>query len=154
MENKSLSQQICEVCGIKPKYKYKRIPCEFFEGVVYVCKLKSSSDDEVICGDPSNCDDYTPSISHRYRHEEKPFYPDFENNNNNFVKLGELKIKTTKKSHTLFEILSLECNFTNKKDFLEFLVNHINDKKYYSGSYIFTFRDKIKQAIKNNQWEV
>ena len=112
MTNKTLSQQICEICGIQPE------------------------------------------IIEDYDSNEYEIYPDFENNNNNFVKLGKLKIKTTKKSHTLFEMLSLECNFTNKKDFLEFLVNHINDKKYYSGSYIFTIRDKIKQAIKNNQWEV
>lgn len=112
MTNKSLSQQLCEACGIEPQ------------------------------------------IIQDYDSNEYEIYPDFCTNNDNFVKLGELKIKTTKKYHTLFEMLSLECNFTNKKDFLEFLVNHINDKKYYSGSYIFTFRDIIKKSIKNEQWEV
>ena len=144
MTNKSLSQQLCEACGIEP---IKLYGCEFknlrVNGIEWGVDVCPAAEDESI-----KCEDCEHSKVADF------LYPDFCTNNNNFVKLGELKIKTTKKYHTLFEMLSLECNFTNKKDFLEFLVNHINDKKYYSGSYIFTFRDIIKKSIKNEQWEV
>lgn len=144
MTNKSLSQQICEACGIEP---IKLYGCEFknlrVNGIEWGVDVCPAAEEESI-----RCEHCEHSKVASF------LYPDFCTNNNNFVKLGELKIKTTKKYHTLFEMLSLECNFTNKKDFLEFLVNHINDKKYYSGSYIFTFRDIIKKSIKNEQWEV
>lgn len=146
MTNKTLSQRLCEVCGIKPYYgiyvnfgdldnNYKLVTNKRKYRLIADCRYIVDNEDEL-------------------KNLEPKYLPDFENNNDNFVKLGELKIKTTKKYHTLFEMLSLECNFANKKDFLDFLVDHINDKKYYSGSYIFTFRDIIKKSIKNEQWEV
>ena len=146
MTNKTLSQRLCEVCGFKPYYgiyvnfgdldnNYKLVTNKRKYRLIADCRYIVDNEDEL-------------------KNLEPKYLPDFENNNDNFVKLGELKIKTTKKYHTLFEMLSLECNFVNKKDFLDFLVDHINDKKYYSGSYIFTFRDIIKKSIKNEQWEV
>lgn len=85
MTNKSLSQQLCEVCGIEPKYKCKNVPCLNFMADSGICTLK---DGFTKCN-PEICeDDYTPDTNHRNWKEADAVYPDFENNN--FSKLFKL----------------------------------------------------------------
>lgn len=107
MTNKSLSEQICEVCGIKP---------------------------EII-------EDYD---SNQYE-----IYPDFENNNNNFVKLLELRILT---GCTLWGFLSLKGVYMPQKETVLKIIYLIlsNKIKFLDDN----SREQIKQAIKNEQWEV
>ena len=111
MTNKSLSQRLCEACGIEPE------------------------------------------IIEDYDSNEYEFYPDFENNNNNFVKLMELEIPyKNNKTITLFNISEyyvVQYMPRNKIDFLicllTFLTNSDNNKSKMA---------KIKAIIKQTDWEV
>lgn len=107
MTNKTLSEQICETCGIEPK------------------------------------------IIQDYELNDIELYPDFENNNNNFVKLLELKILT---GCTLWGFLSLKGVYMSKKEtvlktiylILSNKIKFLDDKS----------REQIKQAIRQADWEV
>ena len=76
-------------------------------------------------------------------------YPDFENNNNNFVKLLELKILT---GCTLWGFLSLKGVYMSKKEtvlktmylILSNKIKFLDDKS----------REQIKEAIRQEKWEV
>lgn len=128
MTEKSLSEKICEACGIKPEYNY---------------------------------------IGHYPETDEKgiilpPKLPDFENNNNNFVKL--LNIIYT-------------CGINQKYDYQLATLSFEEDWCYYSEEYPNTFQHRylevllyllsknydswdnkfqkiIKQAIREAKWEV
>lgn len=103
MENKSLSEQIFEACGV----------------------------DTNIYG-----------------------YPDFENNNNNFVELLELPLSYEdidgEVVSTIFSMTSycLKFNCKTKVEFLTQLLNYLqNNKTPY-------LEKQIKQAIRQAEWEV
>lgn len=106
MTNKSLSQQICEVCGIDPQ------------------------------------------IIEDYELNDIELYPDFENNNNNFINLLELFHKNN------FYINDISINCVIEKEtfviyFLKYLIKVLTDETISE-----KVKDVLKQAIKNNQWEV
>lgn len=106
MTNKTLSQQLCEVCGIEPE----------------------------IIGE-INGDVYKA-------------YPDFENNNNNFVELFELSLpKICGVKFTISQLLceSIEFKFSDKRTFLVQLLEFINICK--------NFGRFIKKAIRETNWE-
>lgn len=73
-------------------------------------------------------------------------YPDFENNNNNFCKLFELRLG--KSDATIAGELNYYNHFyTDKKMFLETLYTFIYDEK---DSWI---KNLYKDSIKNADWE-
>ena len=111
MTDKSLSEQICEVCGIKPE------------------------------------------IIEDYDNNQYELYPDFENNNDNFIKLMELEIPhKNNKTITLFNISEYYVTQyipRTKIDYLicllTFLIDSDNNKSKMS---------KIKEIIRQATWEV
>ena len=121
MTNKSLSQQICEVCGIEPQ------------------------------------------IIEDYELNDIELYPDFENNNNNFVKLlnthTDYFIKENNKipSKPIWWIINKDAQIHNQLSpysieicLIRLLLILKNENNEYTEEEI----KKIKQAIKNEQWEV
>ena len=116
---KNLSQQLCELCGIKPE------------------------------------------IIEDYDSNEYEIYPDFENNNNNFVKLLEIVSKKTSVSfchngtyygcsiHYFFDHIFEAVEGTLQHNFLNTLL--VQDLRNPCKPKLL---EQIKQAIKNEQWEV
>lgn len=138
MTNKSLSQQLCEACGIKKK----RVPD-------FTCnKCKYLIDNECKRGD-NPCNHY------------KYVYPDFENNNNNFVKLLEIVSKKSSVSfchngtyygcsiHYFFKDIFEAVEGTLQHNFLNTLL--VQDLRNPCKPKLL---EQIKQAIKNEQWKV
>ena len=119
MRNKSLSQQICEVCGIKP------------------------------------------GIIQDYELNDIEIYPDFENNTNNFMKLLEIVSKKASVSfchngsyygcsiHYFFKDIFEAVEGTLQHNFLNTLL--VQDLRNLCKPKLL---EQIKQAIKNEQWEV
>lgn len=106
MTDRSLSEQICEICRIKPE------------------------------------------IIQDYELNDIEIYPDFENNNNDFVKLFELSFSTKSGvKFTISQVLceSIEFKFSDKRTFLIQLLNFVNVCES-SGR-------RIKQAIRKADWE-
>lgn len=103
MTNKSLSQQICEACGIKPE------------------------------------------IIEDYDSNEYEIYPDFENNNNNFMKLFCLpvKIESSEPTETIIHILSNRFHIFDVEDFLSALYKYLTGYNDYGA--------QIIQAIKGEE---
>jgi hypothetical protein len=102
----NLSQQLCNVCGVKPE------------------------------------------IIQDYELNDIEIYPDFEDNNNNFIKLFELSLpKICGVKFTISQLLceSVEFKFADKRTFLIQLINFINICKYF-GRY-------VKQTIRKTNWE-
>lgn len=80
----NLSKQLCEICGIKPHYKCKNVPCLNFIFDTGICNITES-----VCN-PYECkNDYEPDTTHRSWEEGQAVYPDFEQPEN-FVKLFKL----------------------------------------------------------------
>lgn len=133
MTNKSLSQQICEECGIEPKYWCSYHSC--------ICPIQDIGKFNPKCPKQSvtkECD----TRSH------EPRYPDFENNNNNFVKLLELKILT---GCTLWGFLSLKGVYMSQKEtVLKTIYLILSNKIKFLGD---KSREQIKQAIREEKWE-
>lgn len=89
-----------------------------------------------------------PEIIQDYELNDIEIYPDFENNNNNFVKLFELSLpKICGVKFTISQLLceSIEFKFFDKKSFLVQLLYFINICKNF-GWY-------IKKAIREADWE-
>ena len=106
MTEKSLSQQICEVCGIEPE------------------------------------------TIQDYELNDIEIYPDFKNNNN-FVKLLELKILT---GCTLWGFLSLKGVYMSQKETVLKTIYLIlsNKIKFLDDN----SREQIKQSIRKADWEM
>ena len=108
---KSLSEQICKLCGIKPR------------------------------------------IIQDYELNDIVIYPDFENNNNNFVRLGNIKLKYNNYITIFYIVNYLSDNtWSNKREFLINLVSILKDE--CSCSYYNNLRELIKSRIRNTIWEV
>lgn len=143
MTNKSLSQQLCEACGIEP---IKLYGCEFKNlseyGIEWGTDVRPAVEDESI-----KCEQCEHSKVADF------LYPDFENNNNNFVKLMELEIPyKNNKTITLFNISEyyvVQYMPRTKIDYLicllTFLTNSDNNKSKMT---------KVKEIIKQAVWEV
>lgn len=183
MTNKSLSQQLCEACGIEPKGKlvfekrnwdkktwlsagvgYKQfdfestpnvsvdiIPTEFYNeknGFQY----PYSRIDEIKKLYDKNGYDFI---------EFAAKFIDFENNNNNFVKLLEIVSKKSSVSfchngtyygcsiHYFFDHIFEAVEGTLQHNFLNTLL--VQDLRNPCKPKLL---EQIKQAIKNEQWEV
>lgn len=120
---KTLSEQICEECGVKP---------------LFLCKIHSETKCETV-------------------------YPDFENSNNNFVQLQEffadwgmgytcqligidpnrIEISFLWDKNTRFKTIAK----TFKTAFLQYVLQLLELEKEEG-------EEVLKQAIKNEQWEV
>lgn len=131
MTNKSLSEQICEVCGIEPKYwcSYHSCICP----IQNIGKFNPKYPKQVVT---KECE--TRSKERRY--------PNFENNNNNFVKLLNLDFSPRFKS-LLHYITSIFCSTNSTKDLL---VQILHELKFNSQSDTVK---QIKQAIRQADWE-
>lgn len=150
--SKNLSEQICEICGIKPRYKDKHTPCSYYVGVIHHCNFKND-----VCNS-LDCDNYIPDEEHLDCKDEKCYYPDFENNNNNFVKLFNLKCPyyDTEYGKTSFQIaFYVFFNYVtsseeyNVEGFLKGLIKVLKRKTDDDGC-----REQIKKAIKKENWEI
>lgn len=118
MTNKTLSEQICEVCGIKPE------------------------------------------IIQDYELNDIEIYPDFENNNNNFVKLLEIVSKKASVSfchngtyygcsiHYFFKDIFEAVEGTLQHNFLNTLL--VQDLRNPCKPKLL---EQIKQAIRQTVWE-
>ena len=127
MTKKTLSQKICEECGIKKK----RVELYNCKGCKYLINNECERGDNP-CKPPY-----------------KYIYPDFENNNNNFVKLLELKILT---GCTLWGFLSLKGVYMSQKETVLKTIYLIlsNKIKFLDDN----SREQIKQSIRKADWEV
>lgn len=173
MTNKSLSQQLCEACGIKPKYRCKNVPCLNFMADSEICRLK---DGFTKCN-PEICEnDYTPDTNHRNWKEAKPIYPDFTKSAN-FLKLEEIMLTELAK-HRLTVVKWVHYLSDNTLMYEYILITKTGHKIRFKHNEIqvdnwFVERenradclilfilwkvipicgDAIKQAIKNEQWK-
>lgn len=134
MTNKSLSQQICEVCGIKPYYgvyvnfgdldnNYKLVTNKRKYRLIADCRYIVDNEDEL-------------------KNLEPKYLPDFENNNDNKIKLLEIISKYSPALVFLHSVFPIE-------NAIKFCLNTLNDTRY-----TYYARKKLNQAIKNEQWEV
>ena len=135
---KTLSEQICEVCGVKKK----RIVLYNCEGCKYLI------DNECKRGDNPCKPPY------------KYVYPDFENNNNNFVKLLEIVSKKASVSfchngtyygcsiHYFFKDIFEAVEGTLQHSFLNTLL--VQDLRNPCKPSLL---QQIKQAINQADWE-
>lgn len=69
-------------------------------------------------------------------------YPDFENNSNNKLKLLEILSKYSMTCVYLQDMLPIE-------NAIKYCLNVLKDT-----AYTYSARNKLKQAIRNEQWEV
>lgn len=129
MTKKTLSQKICEECGIKPLYKIKH-----FNGVIEVWS-PAFNKEELRC-----------AKAQKQILEQKEVYPDFEKNNDNFVKLYELKIID---NISLAELL-FKWNIANysRETFLNNLFYITKPDSNISSN----TKEQIKQAIREADW--
>lgn len=135
MTNKTLSEQICEVCGIEALY-------HFYDESVDPILDEYLTKQEIL-------EQYVSVQTPFEDYKKYEIYPDFENNNNNFVKLLELKILT---GCTLWGFLSLKGVYMSKKEtvlktiylILSNKIKFLDDKS----------REQIKKAIRQADWEV
>lgn len=178
MTEKSLSQQLCEACGIEPKYLVKYTYFGQQENI-YETLEEAKQEKEMLKG------------------EIEEAYPDFENNNNNKFKLIDLLIENDHfitLSKDYYAIGNGDNDFVDDcyneyfevegDSFLEALHNYLirwikqstsfrkedgtmseyidtshtleREDCYYSRGFDEYLKDieRIKQAIKNEQWEV
>lgn len=151
MTNKSLSQQLCEACGIEP---IKLYGCEFKNlseyGITWGVDVCPAAEDESI-----KCEQCKHSKVADF------LYPDFENNNNNFVKLLEIVSKKSSVSfchngtyygcsiHYFYKDIFEAVEGTLQHNFLNTLL--VQDLRNPCKPKLL---EQIKQAIKNEQWEI
>lgn len=137
---KTLSEQICEECGIKPYYgvfinlgdldnNYKLVANKRKCRLIADYRYMVDNDDEL-------------------RNLKPEYLPDFFENSNNFVRLYELKLSG---NLTLAQYL-FTCNIANysKEVFLQNLISIIKGHENFDKTVI----ELIKQAIRNEQWEI
>lgn len=126
MTNKSLSEKICEACGIEPKYVVKYTYFGQQENI-YETLEEAKQEKEMLKG------------------EIEEAYPDFESNNNNFVKLLEI----------YFDCKNIKKIILNSilDDFMQDKTNNDLSIDYYYSD-LTENCEKFKQAIKNEQWEI
>lgn len=132
MTNKSLSEQICEVCSIELKYW-----CSYHDTI---CPIQDAGKFNPKCPKQAvtkECD----------ARSYKPQYIDFENNNNNFVKL--LEIIHNKIGLSDFFLLMRYDNNPFKKELLH-LINELLNKRL---GYRVILVTEIKKIIKETNWE-
>lgn len=132
MTEKSLSQQLCEACGIEP---IKMYGCEFKNiqeyGITWGVDVCPAAEDESI-----KCEQCKHSKVAKF------LYPDFENNDSNKIKLLEIISKNASRSIYLQDMFPIRyaivyCLIVLKSKW------HIKMES-----------KKFKRAIKNEQWEV
>ena len=131
MTNKSLSEKICEACGIAPKYLVKYTYFGQQENI-YETFEEAKQEKEMLKG------------------EIEEAYPDFENNNNNFVKMLEIFHKNN--FYIYINDISINCVIEKETFviyFLKYLINLLKDETVSE-----KVKDVLKQAIKNEQWEI
>lgn len=118
MINKTLSEQICEICGIEP--------IRSCTNSLYLCQVSCYSDC-IFCNSK---------------------YPDFKNNNNNFVKLLEVLYKEI----GLYDLFFTTDNNRKqlKSDILKTIVELLSNKLGYKIPLI----TKIKKIIRETDWEI
>ena len=132
MTNKSLSQQLCEACGIEP---IKLYGCEFKNLSEYgigwgVDVCPAAEDDSIKC---EQC---------KHSKVVDFLYPNFENNNNNKIKLLEIISKNANRSVYLQDMFPIEYAIV-------YCLIVLKSKWYTKAE-----SKKFKRAIKNEQWEV
>ena len=132
MTNKSLSQKLCEACGIEP---IKLYGCEFKNlseyGIEWGVDVCPAAEDESI-----KCEQCKHSKVADF------LYPDFENNNNNKIKLLEIISKYSPVLVFLQSVFPIE-------NAIKYCLSTLNDTRY-----TYYSRKKLNQAIKNEQWEI
>lgn len=126
MTEKSLSEKICEECGIKKK----RVELYNCKGCKYLINNECERGDNP-CKPPY-----------------KYVYPDFEKNNDNFVKLYELKIID---NISLAELL-FKWNIANYSR--ETFLNNLFYITKPDSNIENNTKEIIKQAIREAKWEV
>ncbi len=137
---KTLSEQICEECGIKPYYgvfinlgdldnNYKLVANKRKCRLIADYRYMVDNDDEL-------------------RNLKPKYLPDFFENSNNFVRLYELKIVDDVTLAQLFFTWNL-ANYS-KELFLKNLIYILKEDSNMDKTVI----EFIKQAIQNEQWEV
>lgn len=130
----NLSKELCEICGIKPYYKCKNVPCLNFIFDTGICNITES-----VCN-PYECkNDYEPDTTHRSWKDGQAVYPDFEQPEN-FVKLFNLQYNQT----TLAASITSDNSILNTKDFIFHVIEELKN--------IYFDTSEIKQAIRETEW--
>lgn len=144
MEKENFSKKICELCGIKPIYKVKH-----FNGITEVWSPAF------------NKEELRFAKAQKQILEQKEVYPDFENNNNNFMKLLEIVSKKASVSfchngtyygcsiHYFFKDIFEAVEGTLQHNFLNSLL--VQDLRNPCKPSLL---EQIKQAIKQTEWEI
>lgn len=139
MKNKSLSEQICEICKIKPYYGL----LVNFGDLDNNYKLVTNKRKYRLIAD------YRYMVDDDELRNLKPKYlPDFFENSNNFVKLFEIKVTDDITLAQLFFTWNI-VNYSREL-FLKSLIYILKSDSNMDKTVI----DFIKQVIRNEQWEI
>lgn len=94
-----------------------------------------------------------PKVIQNYELNDIVIYPDFENNNNNFVRLGNIKLNYDNYVTIFYIVNYLSDNtWSNHREFLVNLVRILKDECSYS--HYNNLKKLIKSRIRNAYWEV
>lgn len=123
---KTLSQQLCELCGIEPKILYKS-KSNLSSGTCWKTR-----------------EEYKNSACNQsWSETENIRYPDFENPEN-FVKLFNLKFLESTVAKEMCRI----GEFSDTSQFLSLLIESLKDEFYFTSHAI----NALKQAIAAEEW--
>lgn len=137
MTNKTFSEQICEICRVvTTSCKYAKYGYEGEEEIWYLCKKNNKECWTYPHKDLTGCKDFELGNV------------DFENNNNNFVKLLEVLYKEI----GLYDLFFITDNNRGqlKSDILKTIVELLSNKLGYKIPLI----TKIKKIIRETDWEI
>lgn len=94
-----------------------------------------------------------PKIIQDYELNDIAIYPDFENNNNNFVRLGNIKLDYNNDITIFYAVNYLSDNtWSTNREFLTNLLHILKDGRCYS--YYNYLREVIKSRIRKTNWEI
>lgn len=133
MTNKSLSQRLCETCGIEPKYWCSYHSC--------ICPIQDIGKFNSKCPKQSvtkECDARSSKLQ----------YIDFETNTRNFIKLFEIKVTGDITLAQLFFSWNI-ANYSREL-FLKNLVYILKSDSNMDKTVI----EFIKEAIRQANWEI
>lgn len=145
MTNKTLSEQLCEVVGLRPYYgiwvDYGDLDVDY-RLATNKRKYRLIADVRWQVDNPECLRDLKPE-----------YVPDFMSPAT-FVQLAELKIKLPDKAPIeLMYIVGQEFVAPCREDFLEYLINRLKDHRHYL-CVVHAIREHIKAAILAENWNM
>lgn len=132
MTTTDYSRALCEICGIKPIYKCRNVPCLNF-CVGGDCQLK-----EFEACNPLHCSEYVPDTKSKKWKDGIAIYPNFTKPEN-FVKLLRIANDILGKVHFATAYSKNSPNLFEEQAIMHYMP-------------IAKLNDNFKQAIREQEW--